>query len=70
MAGVELEFKTDVSSHETKTVSDEGIDIKIKKTVLKTMIFKVSGNEILFNLIPPPKEKIGKEKPEKDKEQE
>ena len=70
MAGVELEFKTDESSHETKTVSDEGIDIKIAKTVLKTMIFKVSGNEILFNLIPPPKEKIGKEKPEKDEEQE
>ena len=52
-AGLELNFLTDETSYETKTVSDKGISIKVDKTIIKKMIFKMGGNEILFTMIPP-----------------
>ena len=52
-AGLELNFLTDETSYETKTVSDKGISIKVDKTIIKKMIFKMGGNEILFTTIPP-----------------
>lgn len=45
-----------------------GLEIEFKEG--NKMIFKIGGNEILFNLIPPPTEKLGIEKPEQYKEQE
>jgi len=53
MAGLELDFRVDETRFETKTVSSKGTNIKIQKTILRKMIFKISGNEISFTMLPP-----------------
>ena len=53
MAGLELDFWVDETRFETKTVSSKGTNIKIQKTILRKMIFKISGNEISFTMLPP-----------------
>ena len=53
MAGLELDFRVDETRFETKTVSSKGTNIKIQKTILRKMIFKISGNEIAFTMLPP-----------------
>ena len=62
MAGLEVEFKINETSTETKNISDKGISIEIDKKIDKKMLFKIGGNEILFSLIPPPPTKAEEEK--------